>query len=187
MLTQALLRELIHYDPSTGAFTWKARDRKWFGSDRMWRCTNTRLCGERAGSDDGNGYTRIRILGVAYRGHRLAWLYVHGRWPRHEIDHIDHNPRNDAIANLREATHGVNLRNQAMRKTNTSGHTGVYWSTRRLKWVSEILVQGRKIHLGSFALKPDAISARKKAERLHGFHENHGKSREQDDSYQRAN
>ena len=63
-----------------------------------------------------------------------------------------------------------------MNKNNTSGHTGVYWYSQRKKWVSEIFADGRKISLGYFKDKEEAIQARKQANIEYGFHENHGKT-----------
>lgn len=47
---------------------------------------------------------------------------------------------------------------------NTSGQTGVYWEKRRKRWQSEIMIKGKKIYLGRYADKQDAINARLEAE-----------------------
>ena len=54
-------------------------------------------------------YQRITIGGYDYYAHRLAWFYVYGEWPVNELDHIDEDKENNAIDNLREATHAENL------------------------------------------------------------------------------
>ena len=47
-----------------------------------------------------------------------------------------------------------------MRKDNTSGVTGVYWSKRNKRWIAQIWVKGEVISLGSYIHKEDAIKAR---------------------------
>ena len=89
-LTQKKVKQYLNYDPLTGEFTWIVHR----------RCL-------KAGSVAGclyRGYTSIRISGKQYYAHRLAWLYVYGYFPEHQIDHIDRNPSNNRINNLRHAS-----------------------------------------------------------------------------------
>ena len=51
-----------------------------------------------------------------------------------------------------------------MRANNTSGVEGVYWSSDTKRWKANILLNGRRLHLGCFKEKEDAIATRKKAE-----------------------
>lgn len=162
-LTQARLKELMHYDPDTGAFTWKVR-------------TSNRInIGDIAGSINDAGYLLIRIDRRIYRSHRLAFLYMTGTFPIHEIDHIDHTYDNNKWLNLREVTHSENSKNQSMRCTNTSGVNGVIWFKRDRNWLANITVDGSSIHLGYFSCITAAAIARKAAEVKYGFHVNHGK------------
>jgi hypothetical protein len=67
-LTLARLKEAVSYDPETGEFVWVQRGR------------GIRT-GSKAGSTD-KGYRIIVIDGVHHLAQRLAWLWVHGTWPR---------------------------------------------------------------------------------------------------------
>ena|SRR3990167_1812976 len=49
-----------------------------------------------------DGYLNLYINGKMYRSHRLAWFYIHGKWPKFEIDHVDRNRANNSIKNLRD-------------------------------------------------------------------------------------
>jgi len=162
LLTQAELKELLHYNPDTGALTWLKS-----GKGR-------KANGETKGLN--NGYFTIRIKGRQYKSHRLAWLYVYGVWPKDQVDHINHITTDNRIANLREVTNQENHRNASLSKNNTSGVTGVYWHKQIKKWLASIHVDYKKTHLGCFDKFEDAIAARKKAENKYGFHENHGAS-----------
>jgi hypothetical protein len=146
MLTPERLRDLLRYDSETGVWTWKiALRRGWV--DRT------------AGSTHKSGSLTIRIEGRGYRAHRLACLYVTGRWPAGQIDHKDGDPGNNRWHNLREATQHQNNGNQKRRPDNTSGLKGVSWHRLRQKWRSYISVNGRQIHLGSFDTKEAAHAA----------------------------
>ena len=79
-------------------------------------------------------------------------------------DHIDRNTFNNRRMNLRSATTQENSRNKSLAKNNTSGITGVYFRKDVNKWVSQIIVNDKNIHLGYFFSKIDAIRARLKAE-----------------------
>lgn len=174
-LTAEIVRELLDYDPVTGDFTWKWRSRKWFDSDANYRRWNTRWAGKPAFSaNGGHGYLEGRILTVKYKAHRVAWLYVHGHWPSPCTDHINHDKQDNRISNLREVDDAENAKNKRTVPANTSGQMGVVWHKQRQKWQARIKI-GRKLRsLGLFDDKEEAIRARKDAEWVYGFHENHG-------------
>ena len=98
MLSRAQLIKLLDYNPVNGDWTWKV--------DMNY---NARM-GEKAGFISNTGYHCIRIKGQDYAAHRLAWLYVHGDWPKHQIDHIDGNKLNNRISNLRDVTFSYSAR-----------------------------------------------------------------------------
>jgi len=167
MLTQKELKKLLNYDPKTGIFTWKSRDSK------AW---NTRRSGKTAGQFDRGGYILIGILGKRYLAHRLAFLYMTGNCPHDQTDHIDHDRGNNKWNNLRAVTQAENQRNRALAKNNTSGLSGVHWSKSNKKWMVRVKVNRKRIYLGSFSTKDEAIKVRKAAEIEHNFHVNHGMS-----------
>lgn len=119
-------------------------------------------------------YIRIGVLGRYYKAHRLAFFYMTGRWPKGQIDHIDHNSLNNAWNNLREVTSLENGKNQKKYISNTSGVTGVRQRSNG-KWRARIYHEGVHIDLGTFIAFEDAVEARQNAEKRYGFHENHGK------------
>ena len=174
-LTQSLVRELLDYDPETGALTWRMRDQKWFASTRARNAWNNRFA-ERitATAQDTNGYLLVGVFGRKYRTHRLIWLWMMGAWPTDQIDHLNHDRADNRWRNLRLVTPAENGKNQSIRITNTSGAMGVWWDRQRNSWQAYIDASGRRIHLGRYITKTDAIIARKAAERAHGYHENHG-------------
>ena len=172
ILTQDILKELLDYSFESGVFTWKTRDERHFNLERDCKAWNNRFSGKIASGFDGRGYETISILHKAYKSHRLAWLYVHGRLPDDEIDHINGNILDNRIANLREVDRAGNNRNLKLNKRNKTGKMGVRFDSRRNRWYARI---GEK-HLGSFKLKEDAISAREEAEIHYNYHENHGRA-----------
>ena len=162
MLTQKELKELLHYDPDTGVFTWIARPSMAVHS------------GDTAGSVDRFGYAHIGIRGRIYLAHRLAWLYVYGVWPKDQIDHINHGRGDNRIINLREANSTDNNQNRSIPNINTSGICGVQWHKLRKRWYTAITANGERIYLGCYSDFFEACCARKSAENRHGFHINHG-------------
>ena len=148
MLTQELLKERLEYDPETGVFTRVLRVRG--------KCkTYTR---EKAGSVNNSGYLIISVGNVAYRAHRLAWLYVYGEFPKKHLDHINRDRLDNRINNLREVTRAQNAWNTGARLCNTSGYTGVSWHNKARKWAANIRVHMRKKCLGYFD-SPEAAHA----------------------------
>jgi hypothetical protein len=121
-ITHARLRELIHYDPETGAFRRKVRKSDLRGKvvsrERLreileydpvsgvfvWKVKTAKkiAVGSEAGviKPVGSGvYRYIAIDGERYLAHRLAWLYVYGEWPN-LLRFKDENSLNCAIDNL---------------------------------------------------------------------------------------
>lgn len=175
ILPQDLLCSRLQYDSSTGILTWKPRPKTDFNDARSWNTWNSRYAGKRAGNLQANGYRKVAIDGYPYVEHRLIWVMVYGESPLH-IDHQDGDRTNNILANLRSVTAAENHKNVRRKVSNSSGVTGVTWSRRRNKWRAYIRVNYVRTDLGEFSLIEDAIACRKAAERLHGFHENHGRA-----------
>lgn len=72
-----------------------------------------------------SGYVICRTDQAAIHGHRVAWLLHYGRWPTHHLDHINGDPGDNRIINLREATNTQNLWNRPVFRNNKLGVKGV--------------------------------------------------------------
>ena len=146
------MQEWLDYDSATGAFVWKKEPRK------IGPCL-----GKIAGAKRKTGYIYIKVPGLGiYAAHRLAWIYVHGiEIGGAEIDHIDGNPSNNAIANLRLATSSEQKRNKRVQSNNRSGLKGAYYhgAHKGKKWRSQIKVGDTLIFLGYFHTPEDAHKA----------------------------
>lgn len=80
------------------------------------------------------------------------------------VDHINRNKRDNRRENLRLANKSLNAFNSKIYKNNKTGVTGVYFRKDTKKWTAEIKVNYRKICLGCYETKEEAINVRKKAE-----------------------
>ena len=147
-LTHERLHEILNYDLETGIFI-----RKVSNSNRI-------KVGSVAGSIDKDGYLIITIDWKRYKAHRLAWLYIYGYFPEHDIDHINRNPSDNRIKNLREVSRSCNMRNTGNHRDNTSGVKGVRFSEKRKKWMSQIQVNRKCRFLGYYIDFNDAVCAR---------------------------
>lgn len=104
------------------------------------------------------GYIKIDYRRRTYFAHRLIFLWCHGWWPE-IIDHIDRDPTNNRIENLRSCTASENRINQKLRQTNKTGTTGVCWHKSAKKWQARKFIGGRRVDLGRFDNIEDAIQA----------------------------
>lgn len=134
-LTFELLAELFTYDPESGVLRRKI--------DRYKRIDEGV-----AGSVGARGYLLVGIDNKTYYVHRLVWFMTHGRWPDGVIDHIDGNPLNNKLANLRDASRAINTQNTLKPRgkqqlLGVSLHRGKYWK-------AGIKVNGKQTHLGYF-------------------------------------
>ena len=137
-LTAQLLRELLHYEPSTGVFT------RLVATSGLYGCVG-RVCG----TPDKDGYSRISLMSRKYGAHRLAWLYTTGSWPKQQIDHINGNRSDNHISNLRDVTPRMNTENQTRSHLRSKVRLlGV--SECKNKFRATIQVDGRRINLGVF-------------------------------------
>lgn len=143
MITQNRLMEVLDYDPSTGVFTWRRR------------MANNVMPGARAGWNTHGGYSLIRVDGRTYRASHLAWLYVTGHWPHHQIDHANCVPSDNRFCNLREATQSQNNHNQRQKRPDQL--KGVTKIGRR--YYARIRIDGETTHLGGYATAEEAHAA----------------------------
>ena len=102
-----------------------------------------------AGDKNSNNYTRVVYKGQKYNIHRLIFMINYGYVPEF-IDHIDGNPSNNRIENLREATCIENCQNQKMAKNNTSGIKGVTLNKNINKWLVRVSVNKKRLFLGYY-------------------------------------
>ncbi len=140
------IKENIHYDPDTGEFTWAVSKGKMFK-------------GVPAGTSRADGYRSITINRSRHLAHRMAWVITHGEWPVGVIDHINGDPSDNRIANLRAATHSENMRNARKSCRNTSGHKGVAWDRRSRRWRVKLNSEGKDKHIGVYRNIADAVAA----------------------------
>jgi hypothetical protein len=171
------LRQLLDYDPETGVLVWNSAPRFLFDTSRGFNIWNAKFPGKVAGTTRHDGYVSLTVRGARILAHHVAWIITHGV-DCDFIDHIDGNPSNNRIRNLRDATMSMNARNAAKPTHNTSGYIGVSWYKRRQKWLAHITISNRQIYLGLHNCIEDAIAARKAAEREYGFHPNHGREKQ---------
>ena len=164
-MTQKILKELLSYDSETGLFKWIV--------NRNHLAKTGDIAG---GIRKATGYRVIFVNGKSYQAHRLVWFYIHGKFPKHELDHINHNRHDNRLCNLREVMHAENGRNRIRQKNNKSGINGVCWHKAAKKWVAAIGVNGCKTRLGFFSNISEAKQAREQAEKKYKYHHNHGKA-----------
>lgn len=174
---QDILRELLDYDPQTGIFKWKARGPHLFRFTRQFITWNERNVGTEALNSVHRGKLYGKVAGEQYFAHRIAWKYVYGTDPEF-IDHINGNTQDNRIANLRSVDVATNNRNMSKPKRNKSGFIGVRKSDKSDRWAAFITYEGKRINLGTFDSKADAVAARVEAEVKFGFHPNHGRDQQ---------
>lgn len=157
MLTAGRLRELIHYNPETGKMIWR-EDR-----GRM-RCK-----GREAGAPDNAGYLLVKVDYRLYKAHRLAWLYMTGEWPLHQIDHANGKTADNRWLNLRAATSQQNAFNTARKVRNRTGYKGVTFLPENGRFRANIWLNRRGVALGVFPTAEEAHAAYvAAAQRHHG-------------------
>jgi hypothetical protein len=160
MLTQAQVLDLFDY--KDGNLYW----RKSSGSRAK--------IGAKVGCRDKHLYTRVGINGKLYWLHRVIFLHQHGYMP-HEVDHINGDPTDNRIENLRAATKSQNMQNKRCRSDSSSGVKNVYWNNKLDKWVVRMRVEGKLTHIGVFEdIELANFVASEYRDKYHGEFANHG-------------
>lgn len=152
-ITAKRLRELFHYDPETGIWTWVA-------------CSKSRLNGRRADHqrDSKRLYRIVTIDKQKYYSHRLAWLYMNGKWPEDDLDHRDLDKGNNRWSNIRIANDSLNNANKSpMKRAVPKGVDPLKYG----RFQARIKVNLRSIHLGTYNSAEEAADAYERAASYH--------------------
>lgn len=178
---QADLLKLLRYESETGRLFWRERSVSLFHDGAQTAAHNAAIWnGRNAGKE---AFVTVLPHGHRYAGfhgrkllaHRVIWKMVFGEEPN-IIDHINGDPGDNRLENLRNVSQVENGGNSKLRKNNTSGVMGVAWESRRNKWLARIHINYRNRHVGYFDTFDEAVAARKAAEAKFGFHPNHGRN-----------
>jgi hypothetical protein len=187
-LTAEIARELLTYNPDTGKLFWKERPAKYFKNPKNPNYTkswNTQWAGKEAltaithrksgqiGRLDGH------VLNKKYAAHRIAWLIYYGEWPKNEIDHINQDPTDNRIENLRDVTHAENNKNRTLQNNSTTGYSGVSFYKRDGRYRAEISINNITKHLGYYDTVEEAAAVRAVASINYNFHPNHGNEKKE--------
>ena len=155
MVTQETVRALFSYH--NGSLYWKPRPRDAFRSQSAYVMWNKRYANLPAGSVNHRGYVRVGIAKRYYMAHRLIWLYHRG-WLPDALDHKNGNPSDNRMRNLRVATQTENRWNARRKIPTTTNIKGVYKRPSG-HYEAHICADYKRIHLGTFERKQDAIRA----------------------------
>lgn len=150
----AALRAAFSYDPETGLVLW------------IKPSSNRAKAGELAGGPNRHGYTRIGFQGRDHLAHRIAWAIHYGRWPDGVLDHIDGNPANNRIANLRDVSMRINMQNRrTATRGSLSGLLGAHLHKATGLWHAVIKTSGKVTSLGYHKTPEEAHAAYLEAKR----------------------
>lgn len=145
-----VLHRYLSYNANTGSLRWRIRP----------TLNSTRKAGDVAGCvDKRRGNLVVRVPGYPLtQAHRIVWAISRGTWPE-LIDHINGDPSDNRLANLRAANHRINCENRRrpLARPGSAGLLGVVYS--RNGYQAQIGVRGQNIYLGRFRTAEAAHAA----------------------------
>jgi hypothetical protein len=141
IISQEYLKSIFDY--KDGNLIWKNKTFDSIGRSK------SHLNGQIAGTLDNRGYFRVKIDNKNYLIHRLIFMWHYGFFPI-QVDHIDGNPLNNSIENLRKATNAENCRNSKLSVNNKSGVKGVSWHKASKKWMAHLQTTEKRHFIGYF-------------------------------------
>jgi len=149
-MNSAYLRECFTYDGAIGRLVWRERPTTHFRGGAGWHNFNQQCAGKPAGCKNKYGRNEIKLDGKTYKAARLIWAWHFGRIGERQIDHIDGDPGNDRVENLRPVTAAQNAQNRTMSRRNSSGTMNVTWHKPSNKWWVRITVNGKTRSFGLY-------------------------------------
>jgi len=154
------LSECFDYDKDTGVLTWQNRPESHFVTQSKHKRFSTLSAGKEVGTVDGSGYKVVMLTykgeHKSYRVHRICYALCFGDTDK-IIDHINGDRQDNRISNLRAVDYRINVANQSVPKS--SGLKGACWDKNKKRWVAQISVNYRKVHLGRFDTESEAHAA----------------------------
>src|SRR5713101_347331 len=147
-----LIDLLYTYDPNTGLINRKGSKK------RKKKNTKDYINADISLGTDSDGIGRV----YRTRAHRVAWYITYHVWPDKLIDHIDGDPTNNRLDNLRLATHLENDRNRrkVVKRNTTSKYKGVIASKNGKVWRALIKpARNEALAIGNYATEEDAALA----------------------------
>lgn len=178
---EGIIKAWFDYNAETGEIRWKDWISPEWYKNKKWHETYMQ---EKAGKlvdfyEHPSGYLKISVMEThSIYAHQIVWVLTYGKMPEGVIDHIDGNPQNNTVENLRDVSQKINCRNQRVSKANTSGVSGVSWYAPREKWVVYGTGCDKKVTVGYYKSFSEAVKARDKfiTDNPHfGYTERHGK------------
>lgn len=158
-LTPDNIRDFFDYDEQSGYLIYK------------YNTIANEIGDNASGVIDSHGYKNIFMGEYSYKYHRVVWLWWYLKWPDNHIDHVDHDPLNNRISNLRDVTAAENNQNENIaRKNSKSGILGAS-QIESGKFSSTIIANGIRYYLGVFDTAEEAGQAYLDAKsKLHSYY-----------------
>jgi len=136
------LKDYLSYNPLTGLLHWIKKPCRKISVGQEAGCLDKIL-----------GYKKVGFLGKSFRYHKVCWYLYYGKWPEYEIDHVNRDKLDNRIENLRDVPRRENGQN-------TEGYNqGAYFNQSKSRWVAQISLDGKAVHLGYFNSEAEAQSA----------------------------
>lgn len=157
MTLEERINAFVAYDKETGQMWWKDKSNR------------NVVVGKHIGLANRKGHLTFHMLGRTLSVHRVAWFLTYGKWPDHQIDHINGVKTDNRICNLRDVPQNTNMQNmKTARKDSKSGLLGVSKINRNVEkcWKACIKTSGKSKSLGHFYSPEEAHQAYLTAKRI---------------------
>ena len=125
---------------------WNYRPESHFLTENKWELFNRKHCGHVAGVYAKNGYGKVVLDGSSYAIHRIAYAIQSKQNIDQKtiVDHIDGNPRNNHIINLRVATPSQNSMNSKTQPNTVTKIKGIDWNKASNRFRARVCVNGKR-------------------------------------------
>jgi hypothetical protein len=145
----ATVQEFFSYDAATGRVLW-----------RVNRPGGVKA-GDRAGTSDARGWRRVKFRNAQYPETHFIWVLAYGDWPPPglQIDHVNRNPQDNSLQNLRLATAAQNRANtkpKAGAATPFKGVTRVKTGPNAIRFQAFVVQSGHRKYLGTYKTPEEA-------------------------------